>query len=64
MRRPSFILGGFSESLIDERAPNWFLIENLGVWQFYLPKEGGMTTENDASRVSIESAGGLVFSFG
>jgi len=36
----------------------WFLR-----WLF-LPNEGKMAVEDDASRVSIESAGGLVFSFG
>ncbi len=37
--------------------------ENPSIRWFYLTKEGKITVEDDASRVSIESAGGLVFRF-
>ncbi len=37
--------------------------ESPSVRWFYLPKEGKITVEDDASRVSIESAGGLVVWF-
>ena len=38
--------------------------ENPTIRWFYLTKEGKISIEDDASRVSFESAGGLVFSFG
>ena len=51
-----------THDMLDE-DPRMNSHESPSVRWFYLPKEGKITVEDDASRVSIESAGGLVFSF-